>query len=105
MTKEHAIMNSIRLWAGEHNILCFRCNVGKVKIIDRLGNIRWFDTGLPEGFPDLILLPGDGKIIFCECKTLKGKQKEDQIKFQKIVESHGYKYILARSVDDVSKIF
>ena len=105
MTQEHLIMNSIRLWCGENNILCFRCNVGKFKIIDHNGNIKWFDTGLPTGFPDLILLPGDGKIIFCECKTLTGKQKIDQVNFQKMVESYGYTYILARSVEDVSKYF
>lgn len=101
MTLEHAIMNSIRLWCGEHNILCFRCNVGKVRKADG----SWFDTGLPEGFPDLLLLDYGGKVIFCEVKTPTGKQKDDQKRFQEIVESRGFIYIIARCVEDVAKLF
>lgn len=94
--KEHNIQNAIRLWCGENDILCFRCNVGKVQTI--YGD--WFDTGLPEGFSDLIILD-NGTIYFCECKTLIGKQRQAQIDFQRTVESHGYKYFVARSIADV----
>lgn len=58
------------------------------------------DTGLPPGFSDLIILYNH-TIYFCECKTAKGKQREDQIKFQKYIESHGYTYFIAREVKDV----
>lgn len=95
--REHAIQNEIREWCGSHNILCFRTNVGSVRTFD--GGI--FSTGLPDGFPDLIALPGNGIIIFIECKTRKGKQREAQINFERIVRSRGYKYILAREVGDV----
>ena len=96
--KEHNIQNQIRLWCSSHDLLCFRCNVGKVKT----ANGKWFDTGLPEGFSDLIIL-ANHTIYFCECKTLKGKQRADQINFQRIVEEHGYKYFVARSIDDVKE--
>ena len=96
MQREHNIQNLIRLWCGENNIPCFRCNVGKVK----MANGRWFDTGLPEGFSDLIILYNH-TIYFVECKNCKGKQREDQIKFQRYIESYGYKYFIARSVEDV----
>ena len=95
--REHNIQNEIREWCGRNNILCFRCNVGSVRTID--GGI--FHTGLPEGFSDLIALPGNGRIIFIECKTRTGKQRQAQISFQRVVESRGYKYILARKVGDV----
>lgn len=98
MTPEHKIMNEIRLWCGQHNILCFRCNVGKVKTIDGI----WFDTGLPEGFSDLIILY-NFTIYFCEVKTATGRQRECQIKFMNVVRSYGYTYFIARSVDDVIK--
>ena len=96
--REHNIQNAIRLWCGQNNILCFRCNVGKVKTADG----KWFDTGLPEGFSDLIILAND-TIYFCECKTLIGKQRQAQIDFQTIVTNQGYKYFVARSLDDVKE--
>lgn len=96
MTPEHRIMNEIRLWCGEHDILCFRCNVGKVQCIDG----TWFDTGLPEGFPDLIILT-NATIYFCEVKTKYGRQHQAQLDFQKMITDRGYKYFVARSVDDV----
>lgn len=96
--KEHNIQNQIRLWCGENDIPCFRCNVGKVKT----ENGDWFDTGLPKGFPDLLILYNKS-VYFCEIKTLKGKQREDQIAFQSYIESHGYTYFIAKGVDDVAK--
>lgn len=89
-------MNEIRLWCGQNDILCFRCNVGKVQCIDG----TWFDTGLPEGFSDLLILD-NGIAYFCEVKTKSGKQREGQIAFQNAVEKHGFIYFVARSVDDV----
>ena len=99
--REHNIQNEIRIWCGQNNYLCFRCNVGKVRTIDG----GWFDTGLPNGFSDLLILGTHGDIYFCECKTLKGRQRDDQIAFQKAVESRGFTYFVARSVEDVKKIF
>ena len=97
--REHNIQNEIRAWCGEHDILCFRCNVGKVQCIDG----TWFDTGLPEGFSDLIALTNQ-TIYFIEVKTKYGQQRQAQRRFQDIVESRGYIYIVARSVLDVSSI-
>lgn len=93
---EHYIQNEIRLWCGKHNIKAFRCNVGRVLTSDNI----WFDTGLPNGFSDLIILPGNERIIFCECKTLKGKQREDQKRFEREMTAFGYKYILAHSLQE-----
>lgn len=97
--REHNIQNEIRLWCGQHGILCFRANVGKVK----QANGAWFDTGLPNGFSDLMIL-ANNTIYFCEVKTLKGKQRDDQINFERVVTEHGYKYFVARSVDDVARV-
>ena len=97
--REHNIQNEIRLWCGQHNFLCFRCNVGKVKCEDG----TWFDTGLPEGFSDLIIL-ANNTIYFVEVKTKIGQQRNAQIHFQHIVEERGYKYIVARSVSDCEVI-
>ena len=96
MTPEHKIMNEIRLWCGENDILCFRCNVGKVKTV--YGD--YFDTGLPEGFPDLMILT-NGTIYFCEVKTKTGQQRKAQVAFMNMIRERGYIYIIARSVSDV----
>ncbi len=98
MLKESNIQSEIMLWCGQNNILCFRCNVGKFQTATG----RWIDTGLPEGFSDLIILHNK-TIYFCEVKTKTGRQRQAQIDFQRIVESHGYCYFVARSVDDVIK--
>ena len=97
MMLEHKIMNEIRIWCGKNGYLCFRCNVGRVK----MESGAWFDTGLPSGFSDLLILGNHGDIYFCEVKAGKGKQRPDQINFQKIVEERGFKYILAYSVEEV----
>lgn len=96
MTPEHKIMNEIRLWCGEHNILCFRCNVGKVRLADG----GWFDTGLPEGFSDLLILH-KGVTYFVEVKTPTGRQRPEQITFERTVREHGFIYLIARSVNDI----
>ena len=97
--REHNIQKEIMLWCGEHQLLCFRCNVGRVKTIDG----RWFDTGLPEGFSDLIVL-ANGTIYFVEVKTRTGKQRDAQIIFMNTVRKYGYNYIVARSTKDMEVI-
>lgn len=84
------------MWCGKHNLLAFRCNVGKILTAQN----TWFDTGLPEGFPDLLILGTDGDIYFCEVKNAKGRQREDQKRFQKIVTERGFKYMLPHSLDE-----
>lgn len=96
MTPEHRIMNEIRLWCGQNDILCFRCNVGRVQ----LANGKMFDTGLPEGFPDLLIL-WNKKVLFCEVKTATGKQRSCQAAFQRLIEERGYIYLILRSVQDI----
>ena len=96
MTIEHSIMNQIRLWCGQNDILCFRCNVGRVRTADG----KWFDTGLPEGFSDLLILYNK-TCIFCEVKTATGRQREAQINFMNNVRKRGFIYIVARSVQDI----
>lgn len=100
MKPEHRIQNQIRLWCGEHGYLCFRCNVGKVKCEDG----TWFDTGLPTGFSDLLILGSNGDTYFCEVKAPGGKQRPDQLKFEEIVTNRGFKYILAYSTKDVEVV-
>lgn len=75
---EHDLQNFIKLELSKIGFCVFRGNVGKGKTFDG----RFFNTGLPKGFPDLFAVK-DGKIIFIEVKSKNGKLKEEQKKFIK----------------------
>ena len=60
-------------------------------------------TGMLSGVSDLICI-NNGKILFIECKDETGKQRENQMKFQKKIESNGYKYYLVRTLEEFKTI-
>lgn len=100
-TKEQAIQDSIRVALAEHGYIVFRTNVGKVKTADG----RFFDTGLPSGFPDLMgYKPGNGRIFFIEVKTPKGKRRADQIRFAQNLRDKNVIYGVARSAEEAVMI-
>ncbi len=54
------------------------------------------------GSSDIVGLIGPGgRFLAIECKSAKGVQSEPQKNFQAMIEKHGGKYIIARSVEDV----
>ena len=97
---EHEIQNAIRLELSKLGYCVFRTNVGKIKLSDG----RWFDTGLPKGFSDLIVIK-DGKITFIEVKTQSGKPTKEQEQFLSIMTNkYGCKAGICRSVQDAIKL-
>lgn len=99
--QEQAIQDSIRVALAENGYIVFRTNVGKVKTADR----RWFDTGLPQGFPDLMgYKPDNGKIYFIEVKTPKGKRRPDQIRFAQNLRDKNVIYGVCRSAEEAVEI-
>lgn len=56
--------------------------------------------GAYKGIPDLIAAK-DGRVLFIELKTARGRQSEHQKKFQADLEAHGGEYVLCRGVDDL----
>lgn len=100
-TKEQATQDSIRVALAQAGYVVFRTNVGKVKTADG----RWFDSGLPTGFPDLVgYKPENGKIFFIEVKTATGKRRKDQILFANGLRDKHVIYGVARSADEALKI-
>ena len=96
-TKEQAIQDSIRVALVEHGYIVFRANVGKVKTADG----RWFDSGLPTGFPDLVgYKPENGRIFFLEVKTKTGRRRKDQVAFANGLRDKNVIYCVARSADE-----
>lgn len=96
ISEEHYIQNDIRVKLAQAGYIVFRTNVGKVKTSDG----RWFDTGLPTGFPDLMgYKPDNGRIFFIEVKTDRGRRRKDQVQFAKNVASQNVIYGVARSAE------
>lgn len=101
MASEHRIQQAIQLAISQHNCTIFRANVGKVKTIDG----RWFDTGLPNGFPDLMGFRWiDNQIFFIEVKSKVGKPREDQLRFHRFLQSHNIIHGIARNTNDALMI-
>ena len=77
---------------------------------------RWFSTGVPKGFPDLIgIIPRRieesdiGKLIgqfaFIEVKSKTGRLSQDQKLFQTLLMKHGAIGGIARSAEDAVNLF
>ncbi|MGF7437913.1 VRR-NUC domain-containing protein [Lentilactobacillus senioris] len=102
MTREQKIQNDIRVAVSQAGCTIFRANVGKVL----MENGRWFDTGLPKGYPDLFgFRHSDGRFFFIECKNETGKLRDDQKRFADMLKKYpNVLYGVARSVNDALKI-
>lgn len=100
-TQEAAIQDSIRAALAQAGYIVFRTNVGKVKTADG----RWFDSGLPTGFPDLVgFKPENGKVYFIEVKTPTGHRRKDQINFANFLRDKCAIYGVARSAEEAVTI-
>lgn len=100
-TPEQRLDNEIKLWAGMNDFIVFHTNVGKIKFYDeKQGMYRWFDTGLPPGWPDLMILSNDGKVSFCETKVLPRKATPQQLKTIALLNSRGFKAFVAYSLEE-----
>ena len=55
--------------------------------------------GVHPGFADLIILC-DGKVLFLELKSLKGRLSPAQEAFRDAVTAQGFGWVLVRSLDD-----
>lgn len=76
----------------------WRQNTGAMAI-DTANGKRFVRFGTP-GAADITGIK-DGIRYEIEIKTKTGKQSPSQREFQKMIESNGGKYILARSIDDI----
>ena len=99
--KEQATQDNIRVALAQAGYVVFRTNVGKVKTADG----RWFDSGLPTGFPDLVgYKPENGRIYFIEVKTATGKRRKDQVLFANGLRDKNVIYGVARSAEEAVAI-
>lgn len=100
MIKEMDILNDIRLHLSQKGIITFRANVGKVRTPDG----RYFDTGLPKGFSDLLAIRPDGVACFIEVKRPRGRVRQEQCKFLLEIMKHNCPAGIAFNVQDAFDI-
>lgn len=97
--KETDIQNTIRNGINDIAVM-FRINVGSFKVGDRI-----ISTGVPKGFPDLFgFRRTDGKAIFLEVKTPKGKLRKEQEVFKEALSKQNIIYGVARSLEEAREI-
>ena len=96
---EHDIQKEIRLCCVKHNLLAFRINTGSGFTPDG----RRFNTGVPTGFPDVIVLDNDGHLIFVECKARYGRVRPDQAELHKELRKRNFKVLIPHSLEDFIK--
>lgn len=101
MTAEHTIQKEIMLALSAHRCTVHRANVGKVLTKDE----RWFDTGLPKGFPDLFGFRWvDNQFFAIEVKNKNGQPRDDQVRYHEFLKSHNVIHGIARSAQDALMI-
>ena len=83
-------------------LLYFRLNAGD--FIELRGNTRRRVKGCMAGTSDLEIIK-DGKPIFIELKSARGRQSPAQGSFQKLVESQGASYFIIRSIEELLEMF
>lgn len=78
-----------------------RTNTGKVMTRDG----RPFNAGPPNGWPDLTgFVKATGQIILIEVKNQRGRLRDDQKRFAKMIAKYPVLYGVCRSVDDAIKL-
>ena len=98
--REAEVQNQIRLALDPYAVM-FRVNSGKVRMSDG----RYFDTGVPNGYSDLSgFRKSDGKAVFIEVKNEKGRLRESQKQFLKVMSQYDVLAGVARSPEEAIKI-
>lgn len=79
----------------------FRMNVGAGRTEDG----RYFSTGVPRGFSDLFgVRRSDGRAVFIEVKTPKGRPTKQQSNFINKMRSCGAVAGICRSADEAIQL-
>jgi len=100
MTPEHKLMNEVRIEMSKRQCLSFRMNVGLYYSMS--GDLT--QSGLPKGFPDLMILRPDGVACFIETKIHPRKPTPEQLNMQKALRGRGYKSGTAYTVQEAVAI-
>lgn len=103
---EHLLQKSIIQYCKLKNIFIFETDVmDGLKFLNnqqsRLAFIQHHkNMGYVKGQPDLVAVM-NGKVVFIELKTQKGKQSKEQKEVEQAIKNRGVDYIVVRSLEDL----
>ena len=98
MTEAHVQFSILQAWGAHPRLRFWRQNTGAAKL-----NGRMVTFGTPGCADILGLIAPGGRFLAIECKTATGRQSEAQKSFERMINSFGGLYILARSLSDVDQ--
>lgn len=99
MTPESRLKNNIMVSCGSRGWVCFHINVGSVRLPDG----SFFSTGVPEGWPDLLILTNDGRAMFVETKIKPRRASDEQLKMIARLRSLGFKADVIYSIEQFER--
>lgn len=94
-TPEQRLTKQIMIWCGEHDYLCHHLNVGQFKLPDG----RYFNTGVPKGFPDLQII-GYGEVRYVETKIHPRKPTKEQLEWIELLNKRNIKTKCVYSLEE-----
>lgn len=98
MTESSLLYAVLSAWGAHPRLRLWRQNTGAATLNGRL--VRF---GTPGAADIQGIIRPTGRFLAIECKSAAGKQREEQVKWQRMVEEHGGLYVLARGVEDVDE--
>ena len=96
---EHKIQVAIMEYLRWNGHIVTRTFVGNVQ---NAATGSWV-CGADIGTPDLITHTKDGRILYCEVKSISGKLSIEQVRWLRNAHKLGLHWVVARSVDDVER--
>ena len=98
---QSSILQYLQLLENQVKLTYLRNNsfAGKIKRAD--GSSGWINNNR-RGSADIIVFLVGGRALFVAVKNEKGKQSDNQKQYQELVEKLGFKYVVARCIDDVA---
>jgi hypothetical protein len=95
---ETNIQNQIRCELSKYGI-CIRLNTG----VFQTGDGRYVRSGVP-GLPDLLYIGSNGKTVWIEVKTDRGRLSPEQTNFIETLRGMGHTAGVARTVTDALEL-
>lgn len=100
--EEHNLQVSIVQFLRYQGYIVFAIANGGSRNVVEAVNLK--KEGVLAGVADLQVILKDGRSIFLELKTAKGKQSQSQIDFENNLKELGHNYYVIRSIDEVINI-